>query len=198
MGCLSYGGWKRHTETEGATMIPKTQKRLRGAQFFLQDLQKRARVFESDPEEFEFVLDAFLSAARSVTFVLKKEQKDKYNDWFEPVWWKNLGKDNQDFLDDMKERRNAAEKEGDAGVITDWEDIPLWRVRTAAPRYPGYVISGAHRSGSVGSEPSSYDTLSTILVRGRAESMQWTHVRAIMRCSISWFENLSKHTIDLK
>jgi hypothetical protein len=127
-------------------MIAKTQKRLRAARFFLQDLQNRARAFRSDPEAFEFVLEAFLSAARSVTWVLQKEEKEKYDAWFEPVWMSKLSKDDETSFRGMKKRRNAAEKEGDAGVIVEWEDIPLWEFTPSDRTNPaswGYQAFGS-------------------------------------------------------
>jgi hypothetical protein len=64
--------------------IPQTQKKLREAHFFLARQQERARGIPA-PEEFEFSLSAFLSAARSVTFALHQEKKEQYNAWFMPI-----------------------------------------------------------------------------------------------------------------
>ena len=60
-------------------MIEATQKKLGEAQFFFYRLLNEAqKPVRSEPEIFEFYLSAFLSAARSVTFVLQYEEKTKY------------------------------------------------------------------------------------------------------------------------
>jgi hypothetical protein len=61
-------------------MIDATQRKLREAQFFLRKLHEESRrLARNDPEESAFYLSAFLSAARSVTFALQAEEKEKYD-----------------------------------------------------------------------------------------------------------------------
>ena len=68
-------------------MIPATQKKLREAQYFLAQLaaQERIPVSQCEPEVAEFYFNAYVSAARSVTWMLQKEAKEKYDEWF-PSW----------------------------------------------------------------------------------------------------------------
>jgi hypothetical protein len=55
-------------------MFAVTKKKQREAQFFLHHLETVSRAASSDPEAFAFYLSAFMAAARSVFFVLFKEQ----------------------------------------------------------------------------------------------------------------------------
>ena len=53
-------------------MIEATLKKLREAKFFLSLLNRESqKTVRNGPESFEFYLNAFLSAARSVTFALR-------------------------------------------------------------------------------------------------------------------------------
>ena len=55
--------------------IPKTEKKLREAKFFLGKLVAEASTERLDREDFEFYLNGLLAAGRSVTFALQFEQK---------------------------------------------------------------------------------------------------------------------------
>jgi hypothetical protein len=87
-------------------MIEATQKKLRETQFFLRLLfNADQEVVRTEPEAFEFYLNAFLSAARSVTFALQYEERDKYEEWF-PDWGNNLSEEDRQLLDFLKKQRN--------------------------------------------------------------------------------------------
>jgi len=63
--------------------IEATRRKLSEAEFFLRKLTThQQQVFQNEPEAFGFYLSAFLSAARSVSFVLQAEQKERYDAWF--------------------------------------------------------------------------------------------------------------------
>jgi hypothetical protein len=68
-------------------MIPATQKKLREAKFFLDLLKQEGRVpiWQAAEEPAEFYFNAFVSAARSVTYALQAEEKDRYDAWY-PEW----------------------------------------------------------------------------------------------------------------
>ena len=51
-------------------------------------------------EEFWFELSAFLSAARSITFVLQSESKEAYDAWF-PNWCDGLKTEERALLKSM-------------------------------------------------------------------------------------------------
>ena len=77
-------------------MIEATQRKLREANFFLQRLiDESQRSVRNEPEAFLFYLRAFLSAARSATLVLQKEEKQRYDAWF-PKWFARRSKDERD------------------------------------------------------------------------------------------------------
>jgi len=58
-----------------------TKKKLEEAKYFLEQMQ----AYVEDPKKFVFNLSAFLSAARSVTFVMQSEFKSSpgFDDWYE-------------------------------------------------------------------------------------------------------------------
>ena len=118
-------------------MIPATQKKLREARFFLERLRQRDRVSLPAVDEFEFYLSAFLSAARSVTFALHAEEKEKYVAW-QPTWPTILGPDDLALLVGMKQARNVAQKRGGVPVQVDWEFVPLTEAKRDEQGRPFY------------------------------------------------------------
>jgi hypothetical protein len=74
-------------------MIAATERTLSEAQFFLQCLRAEStKPVRNEPEAFSFYLSALLSAARSVTFALQFEEKEKDDAWF-PEWFAKRGDD---------------------------------------------------------------------------------------------------------
>lgn len=120
-------------------MIAATQKKLREARFFLGCLHRRDRVAPPEPEEFEFFLSAFLSAARSVTFVLENEEEAKYKEW-RGSWPTLLTADEQKFADAMVEQRNIAQKQGGAPVAVNWEFVPIIQAKRDERGQPMYGL----------------------------------------------------------
>jgi len=59
--------------------FPNAARKAREAQYFLAQM----RTFDDNPnfadERFDYVLSAFVSAARSVTFAMQKQDKDNYD-----------------------------------------------------------------------------------------------------------------------
>jgi hypothetical protein len=131
-------------------MIDVTQKKLREARFFAQMLGKVNREpVRNEPEEFEYYLSAFLSAARSITFALQHEEKDKYDAWF-PAWFNSRSPEDQTLLQDMKIHRNFVQKEGGPEMNVEWEFIPVTEIRTENHGHPAY---GFHWYGDPGTPP---------------------------------------------
>jgi len=134
-------------------MIDATQKKLREARFFAQMLGKVNRQPGcNEPEEFEFYLSGFLSAARAVTFALQYEEKDKYDAWF-PAWFNNRGPEDQALLKDMITHRNSVQKRGGAETDQDWVYIPVTEIRTENRGHPAY---GFHWYGPPGTPPPTF------------------------------------------
>jgi hypothetical protein len=76
-------------------MIEAAQRKLREAKFFYQHLaNERYRGHDADPEEFRFYFSAFIGAARSVTWIMQKEERDRYAAW-EPRWKAQLSPEDQ-------------------------------------------------------------------------------------------------------
>jgi hypothetical protein len=96
-------------------MIERTQKKLQEVEFFLRHLEK---VTASDlPDAAEFYLSAFLSAARSVTFVLKSEYEAGYQQWFD-AWRASLTQSERQLLGRFTDARNRALKR-ETPTVTD-------------------------------------------------------------------------------
>ncbi len=121
-------------------MLEATQKKLREAKFFYGLLcQASQEVVRHEPEAFDFYLSAFLSAARSVTFALQYEEKDKYDAWF-PVWSASRSEQERELLKFLKEQRNCAEKRGGAEVDVAWEYIPVPEVSVGNRGVQGHKL----------------------------------------------------------
>ena len=69
--------------------IPETRRRLNEAGLALLDLQNATRDAVWRAEALRPALNAFLTAARSVTFVLRKEAPAAYEAWARQ-WWEDL------------------------------------------------------------------------------------------------------------
>jgi len=99
--------------------VPLTQRKLREAQFFLSRLESQVCTPDgASSEEAEFYLSAFLSAARSVTFVLESEQPGSYKAW--SVAWRASRSDRERLLlSRFTDARNRALKRETPSVATD-------------------------------------------------------------------------------
>ena len=94
-------------------MLERTRKKLREADYFLGALtSSQPGAFNKEPEAADFHLSAFVTAARAVTFVLRKEQGGVYETW-KLGWFANLTADDKALMDFFVERRNEVQKEGD-------------------------------------------------------------------------------------
>ena len=91
-------------------MIEATQKKLKEAQFFMAQLERELSSSGHNPSEaVEFYFSAFLSAARSVTFVLEAEEPSKYREW-SPVWRQSRSENERRLLSRFTDARNRALK----------------------------------------------------------------------------------------
>jgi len=100
------------------------RKKLREAAFFLGEMRKREGSSRLDrEEEFGYCLSAFLSAARSISFVLKKENSLTY-DAQRDSWLWSLEGSTRLIVDFMRDQRNAALKEGTDAAGQNVEHVP--------------------------------------------------------------------------
>ena len=103
-------------------MIDATQRKLREAQFFYRKLvAERQKPSINDPEAFRYYFSAFIGAARSVTFVLKCEEKEKYEAW-KPEW---LTPDEKNLMKLTNDLRVDEVKKLGADMIVEPEEIAI-------------------------------------------------------------------------
>lgn len=117
--------------------INKTQNKLLEAKFFLRCLHDKEKTANLETKEFDFYLSAFLSAGRSVTFVLQTEQKELYESWF-PKWKAAQAVQDQKLLDFMNGQRVEAVHRLGADVQGKLEYVPLSKVNAGQGRHPAY------------------------------------------------------------
>jgi hypothetical protein len=120
-------------------VIPKTQKKLREAEFFVRWLEREARprIVSIDREVFDYYLSAFLSAGRSVTFVLQAEQKHSYDAWFDN-WVNNLPREESQLLKYMNDQRRAEVHVLGANTHDQEVWVPINNVHVDPPSHPAY------------------------------------------------------------
>jgi len=125
--------------------VPKIQKKLCEAKFFLNHMMQSARSTRLDHEHLEFYLSAFLSAARSVTdFFEKRNQKAWWSQWRA-----NRSPDDLQLLNQMtKQRDNEVHEEG-ADVAHRIEDVPLSKIETPSGLHAAYISSFGEPWGEV-------------------------------------------------
>jgi len=102
-------------------MIERTQRRLRQARFFYQHL---VNARHGDPEAFRFYFSAFIQSARSVTWTLKKEEREKWKKW-EPTWRANRSEGERKLLKIATDLRNVEVKEGGANLPMELEEVVI-------------------------------------------------------------------------
>lgn len=114
--------------------IEATKFKLAEAEFFYEkiaELGRRAAVYE--PAAFRFYFSAFLSAARSVTFVLQSEAKDQYDAWF-PSWLNARASDQAALLVSFNSERVAAIHQRGVRIQQGTEPVPFREWLAAAAR----------------------------------------------------------------
>jgi hypothetical protein len=113
-----------------ATLIEATQDKLAEARFFLRHLQDEAgKVVRQDPAAFGHYLSAFVSAARSVPWVLQNEEKAKYDAWL-PKWDDHLTNQERELLKFTNERRVDETKRKGADTSINWKYVSIYELPT--------------------------------------------------------------------
>src|SRR5207249_2777260 len=125
--------------------VPKIQKKLCEAKFFLNHMMQSAGSTRLDHEHLEFYLSAFLSAARSVTdFFEKRNQKAWWGQWRA-----NRSPDDLQLLNQMTKQRDNEVHEDGADVAHRIEDVPLSKIETPSALHAAYAPSFGEPWGEV-------------------------------------------------
>lgn len=105
-------------------MIEAAQRKLREARFFYRHLEReRYRAdHDRDPEGFRFYFSAFIGAARSVTWIMQKEEPERYAAW-EPIWKALLSSEDQKLEKLTNELRLDEVKRRGADVSATFEEM---------------------------------------------------------------------------
>ncbi|MGH9960113.1 MAG: hypothetical protein ACREBC_23825 [Pyrinomonadaceae bacterium] len=120
--------------------IDASRHKLREAQFFLAHLARVAKqTFPANAEEFHFYLSAFLSAARSVTFVLQFEEAATYKSWFSQ-WQTNQTTEDRDLLQRFNDQRVNVVHHAGADTSESTEFVPIAEVQIGGPGQPVYAF----------------------------------------------------------
>jgi hypothetical protein len=129
------------------TPLKIMQKKLREARFFFRQLEAIAKRSVGDPEEFDFVLSAFLSASRSITDRLENRQ---YGQWYQ-AWRDSRSSQDRELLKFMCEQRIGEVHREGAEVKVVVEFVPVTkhtqlredrRDRRSHPAYYGFHSYG--------------------------------------------------------
>ena len=115
-------------------MLEVTNEKLKEAAFFVAQLTRASDgMIGEEVAAFPYYLSAFLSAARSVTFVLQAEEKEKYDKWF-PHWLKGQTQEDRDLLEFMKGQRNQVLKQGRSDIVYSLQLVPIVKASAAERR----------------------------------------------------------------
>ena len=107
-----------------AQPLPETRRKLDEARFFWARLDAEAKkAIRPEPEAFGYFLSAFLSAARSVSFVAQKEDAARYARVGRP-WWDNLAEAERRLCDFMNDHRVAEVHRLGAPVSVTLRGVP--------------------------------------------------------------------------
>jgi hypothetical protein len=113
---------------EGEMMIESTKDRLEEARFFLSKLRQhkvaQAQPRRPPPEHFRYYLGAFVTAARSVTWVLQREEGEKYDAW-KGSWEGQRTEAENALLKLTTQMRNTSVKEGHIETTVRSERTPI-------------------------------------------------------------------------
>jgi hypothetical protein len=150
------------------------RQKYREASFFLGEMAKREGSPRLDQEEeFGYFLSAFLSAARSVSFVLRKENPLTYEAQSQE-WLRSLTPSTRVMVDFMRDQRNAALKEGLVASERNTEHVPA----SVADR----SSSRSHYSTTVIVQPYFFAEGATIAVARYTLSLEGRDRPAVETC----------------
>ena len=98
-------------------MLEATQTKLEEAKFFYGHLVNEQNrpptnlaLSQAQPKVFLFYLSAFISAARSIPWVMQNEQREKYDKWL-PTWERTRTEEDLDLLQLTNDVRQMSSNE---------------------------------------------------------------------------------------
>jgi hypothetical protein len=108
-------------------MIERTKARLEEARSLLRKLQdeKSRQVQQCTPTaspEFFARLNDFVTTARTITWVLQNEEREKYDAW-SPSW--EVAGNDKEVFDLVTKMRNSIEKHGRANIVARREQVEI-------------------------------------------------------------------------
>jgi hypothetical protein len=166
-------------------VIEATQDKLDEARFFLGHLREEAvELMRQKPEAFGHYLSAFITAARSVPWVLQKEETEKYRAWISE-WDATLTTEDKEFLKFTNDRRTDEIHGKGAETDVTWEEVSIFRLPTdQANQF--HVSDGAIRfqSLALGQTPPTVSRAVHHFIEGR-------QLNVIATCQ-RWLEYLEK------
>ncbi len=110
-------------------MLEATAKKLHEAKFFLACLERKCDITTTqDSETAEFLFSAFLSSARSVTFVLEAEVGGSYKVWSD-AWRASRSVDERQLLARFTGERNRTLKRATPDLSEEVTLVPILKVR---------------------------------------------------------------------
>lgn len=115
-------------------LLDVMRKKLREAHYFLHQMQTVSQREVGDPEEFEFLLSAFLSASISITDPLDSR---RYRAWFE-AWRKTRTPQEPELLEFMRVQRIAEVHRDGADVDVTVHFVPVTKVRYSGQGHPAH------------------------------------------------------------
>ena len=124
---------------------PNSRMKLREAKFFLGHISSATATVIQEPEHVQFYMNAFVSAARNVTFVMQNERRQAfYEQLFGPKERRDFGLDPQDdklFHHFHEQRTAVVHHEGQVKDMSNIPDkIPVYgEYRDASGQY---IVSG--------------------------------------------------------
>ena len=115
-------------------LVEVMQKKLREVHYFLRQMEAIAGRPVGDPEDFEFLLSALLSASRSIADPLESR---RYGQWYET--WRNVRSPrDHELLEFMRVQRNAEVHRDGADVEVKVEFVPVTQLREDRHGPPAY------------------------------------------------------------
>ena len=117
-------------------MIERTKARLDEIRSLLRKLQEERskQVQHANPtasREFWLLLNAFITDARTLTWVLQSEEKEKYDAW-KDAWGATLTNNEKEIFGLVTKMRNSIVKRGHPGIVSRTKWVIKTPIRSAA------------------------------------------------------------------
>jgi hypothetical protein len=141
--------------------LRRIEKKLREAEFFLFHLKQREQQPLGIAEELDFVLSAFLSAARAVDYRLRHEQGDGYRAW-RKEWDEKVAPSDRSLLKFIDDDRSFEVHESGSRRT---EKHSAWAVRAEEGTVVGFVQLPGPMPGAIAKPEFFY----SVTVDGREE-----------------------------